>query len=141
MLQGSAFNKATGKIGCLNLKGDIIVRENGANQILPGHTNLIEHITSLGNNVFYCSEDRVFSVDATASALKPAPVSGTTFTQKIDQLAANSHSVYAGSFDKNFSKISGDTASGFSQTATIQLAAKALSIGLDDENVYVLMHD
>ena len=108
-----AFNKPTGKIASVNLRSDLIVREGGANKIIPGHKDLVENISSVGNNVFYSSEEKVYSFDATASRLIVKPVAGLTATQKIDQLASNSHSTYAGSFDKSFSKISGDSASGF----------------------------
>ena len=136
-----AFNKATGKIASVNLRGDIILREGGTNTIIPGHKELIENIASIGNTVFYSSEENVYSVDATASRLRVNPTKRITLKQKIDQLAANSHSVYAGSFDKGLSKLSGDSASGFTQTATVAMSAKAVSIGLDDDTVYVLKHD
>jgi hypothetical protein len=46
---------------------------------------------------------------------KVSIVTGTNFDplQAVDCLAANSHSVYAGSWDMNFCKINGDAGSGF----------------------------
>ena len=37
--------------------------------------------------------------------------------------------------------MSGDNTAGFTQTATSAMSAKAVSIGLDDETVYVLKYD
>lgn len=141
MLHALAVNKQTGQTATVNLRGDIFVRSAGAQEIHQGHTYLIMNITSMGNTVFYCSESNIFYTDSSASSLKTTLVTGLTFEQNIDQLAANSHSLYAGSFDKNFSKISGDIASGFSQTATCQLAAKAISIACDDDTLFVLQHN
>ena len=46
MLTALAFNKPTNKLAFSNVRGDIILREGGANDILYGHTELIEDITS-----------------------------------------------------------------------------------------------
>lgn len=70
MLSAVAFNKPTGKVASVNLRGDLIVREGGANTIIPGHSDLIENITSIGNTVFYSSTEKVYSFDATASRLR-----------------------------------------------------------------------
>ena len=130
-----------GRTAALNLQNQIILREqDGAQQVLHGHAGLLTAIAALGNNVLYASEHRVFSVDATASRYTVKPVQGLTTKLVVDQLAANSSAVFAGSFDKSFVKIEGDAASGFAVTKSATLTSKAIDIACDDNSVFVLQH-
>ena len=83
----------------------------------------------------------MYTADSSSSTLKPQLVSDLPFEQPIDQIAANSTAVFAGSFDKNFAKITGDAAAGFKATAKTQLGAKAISIAADDDALFVLQHN
>ena len=67
-------------------------------------------------------------------------ITGLKSKKNVLQLAANSHSVYAGSLDKVIMKINGDTNAGFAQTASVELPGSANCIAADDDFVYVLQH-
>lgn len=129
-----------GKTAAVNLRYDIILRENGGQQVLTGHSALLTDITALGNNVIYASENRIFSVDATASRYTVKQVQGVTTKLNVDKLASNSSAVFAGSFDKTLMKIEGDAAAGFSVTKTVALTSKAVDIACSEDSIFVLQH-
>ena len=129
-----------GKTAAVNLRYDIILRENGGQQVLTGHSALLTDITALGNNVIYASENRIFSVDATASRYTVKQVQGVTTKLNVDKLASNSSAAFAGSFDKTLMKIEGDAAAGFSVTKTVALTSKAVDIACSEDSIFVLQH-